>query len=128
MTKQEFEQRLGKEVSFETFKKYNTLYMESELDKDEFVALYKHIPEAAVDDLARAFSIKNDSLNAYLEREKLTKKRDEQIACELLEEDDHLAKFATRLTSQEYVIRYKLEHDYDLTSDNRQWLLSQIDK
>ena len=48
MMKQEFEQRVGKEVDWEVFEMYEAMYMATNLTKDEFCALLdkKAIPES----------------------------------------------------------------------------------
>lgn len=122
MLQKEFEQCLGKAVTAETFEKYNTLYMESELDKDAFVALYKQIPEAAVDDLVSGYRKKDSALTAYKAREEQLRLRDEKIAHDIMYEDCELQPFAERLTSKEFVMLLKLEYGFDLTDEDRTYL------
>lgn len=128
MLQPEFEERFGKKVSPETYNKYNTIYMWSELDKDTFVALYKKLPEAVIDDLSTMVNkLLRDKREAEEAMKQLTQ-RDEQIAVELLKADDHLSPLAERLTSQEYVVRWKLEEENDLSESDRKYLLDIMSK
>ncbi len=56
MMKCEFEERIGKEVTEETFQLYNKMYLATDVDKDTFVSLLniKAIPENPESALRRA--------------------------------------------------------------------------
>lgn len=72
MTKQEFENLYGEQVSEERFNNIHKIYLATSLDKEEFVEFYKNDRDAIEDDLLSAINIYKNGSNVYRkEREDL---------------------------------------------------------
>lgn len=126
MTQQEFEERIGHEVSAEEFETANSIYLDSNLGKDEFCEAYKHINPSTfklVKDLDD--SVRSLHNHAYEIEEKLSEAEDklyrlgQQLANKASQTDDReLRDLAKELMGDKYY-PYCVENNLLLTPCDR---------
>lgn len=126
MTQQEFTERTGyTPATDEEYQAIEKMYMAAgNMDKDEFC---EHWVKVHNDDLFRTIYCdmkKMKRQNDFL-RDKVDKSAD-MILQEAENSDTHdtLDAIAIRLKGQQYVVRYKIEHEHVLTEEDRLYLLS----
>ena len=126
MTKQEFEERIGRTVTDEEYAQADAACLAAgDMDNDTFCELYKseeglHHLVGVLADRVRTMEANVDAL----------RKRMKDIGHKILENhqcDDDDAKVAIALIGQREYIRTKLEKDYYLTKSDREKLIALVD-
>lgn len=126
MTKQEFEERIGRTVTDEEYAQADAAYLAAgDMDKDTFCELYKseeglHHLVAILADRVRTMEANVDALRKRMKEIGMMYVKEHQCA----DEGDKIA--AALLGRREY-IRVKLENDYYLTKNDREQLITLVD-
>lgn len=124
MTQQEFQERTGFD-SYITYELGNAVYMALDMDKDAFCDDYKeHWNSVIIANLLK----KTEELQAKLDA--MRDQRAEMVEFLLHQEnetdDSILRDKAVELVGEKEVIRLKIEHDYDFSDADKEYIKSNL--
>lgn len=126
MTKQEFEERIGRTVTDEEYAPADAAYLAAgDMDKDTFCELYK-----SEEGLHKLVGILADRVYTMEANVDALRNKIKSIGLQYLEHhqcDDDDAKLAVSILGQREYIRVKLEKDYYLTKSDREKLIALVD-
>lgn len=121
MTQQEFEQRTQIKVSWEEFDYINSLYMSTDMDKDEFCRHYITSGDGEILRKVNEHAEKYETL--YWEAKKMISSVSDILICKAHAYDDtNLYNEAVRLIGQKAVTRRTLEMGLPLWDEDKEFL------
>lgn len=126
MTKQEFEERIGRPVTDDEYAQADAIYLAAgDMDKDTFCELYK-----SEEGLHKLVGILADRVYTMEANVDALRNKIKSIGLQYLEHhqcDDDDAKLAVSILGYREYIRVKLEKDYYLTKSDREKLIALVD-
>lgn len=133
MLQKEFEERVGMKVAPSEYGVIETLYNDSDLEKDEFCAKWKKNDRMEMGELnANTISTLNKRIFAKDEEIKRQRQLIEDAAKFLVDiaycvsDADEIYKQAVKLIGRNNAIIYKMDKDYSLTDDDKSLIKSEI--
>lgn len=133
MLQKEFEERVGMKVTPSEYGVIETLYNDSDLEKDEFCTKWKKNDRMEMGELnANTISTLNKRIFAKDEEIKRQRQLIEDAAKFLVDiaycvsDADEIYKQAVKLIGRNNAIIYKMDKDYSLTDDDKSLIKSEI--
>ena len=130
MTQEEFEARIGHQVTAEEFDTFNEVYMNCEMDKDAFCKAIMLGPKdhdltrKLIFDLSAGVTHYKTSRNDILERDR---KISEDLAQKANDyDDDGLRGMARKLLGQRNYIAYCISKGLDLDNSDREYIITHL--
>ena len=121
MTQKEFEERIGRQVPFEEYANANSVYLASNMEKDEFCERFKRSDKDLLLDITENYYSKKTALDAFRKKlDALTKK----ILSFAYDGKDTTLRNEVRevLGPRDFVI-FCLENGYELDQQDREYVL-----
>lgn len=130
MTQEEFEARLGHQVTAEEFDTFNEVYMNCDMNKDAFCKAVMCDPKdhdltrELIFDLSAGVSHFKNSRNDILERDRIIS---EDLARKANDyDDDGLRGMARKLLGRRNYIAYCISKGLDLDNSDREYIISHL--
>lgn len=130
MTQEEFEARIGHQVTAEEFDAFNKVYMNCDMDKDDFCKAVMLNPKdhnltrELIFDLSAGVTHYKTSRNDILERDR---KISEDLAQKANDyDDDGLRGMARKLLGQRDYIAYCISKGLDLDNSDREYIITHL--
>lgn len=134
MLQKEFEERVGFKVSASEYGTIETLYNESDLDKDSFCAKWKKNDRMEMAELnANTITTLNKRIFSKDAKIKVQDETIKQTAYFLIDKSDEtddveLYKRAVELIGRGEAVIYKLKNDYKMTDADKDFIVSEVQK
>jgi hypothetical protein len=124
MTQKEFEDRIGRKVQVEEYAKADSVYLASNMEKDEFCERFKKSDKKLVFDITDKYYACEKALDSQ-------RKQLETLASTLLDvaydnKNITLRNSVRKVFGQEAFVRFCLEHGYELDRQDREFVLDHL--